>query len=113
TAYAIATSIPRADPASRRKPTQRGKCSVRADRKPCRYQKFHPRWIGQCDGLRVGRDALAQVVRSCAGGALYAHKRITMLRQQLKVLRRQAPSRPRLTAADRLLFVWLPTVSVA
>src|SRR5689334_13419348 len=31
----------------------------------------------------------------------------TMLRHQLKVLRRQAPSRPRLTAADRLLFVWL------
>src|SRR5262249_15018836 len=32
---------------------------------------------------------------------------ITMLRHQLSVLRRQAPSRPRLTAADRLLFVWL------
>jgi len=31
---------------------------------------------------------------------------ITMLRHQLNVLRRQAP-RPRLTAADRLLFVWL------
>src|ERR1700758_4753553 len=31
---------------------------------------------------------------------------ITMLRHQLNVLRRQA-SRPRLTAADRLLFVWL------
>src|SRR5262249_42522885 len=32
---------------------------------------------------------------------------ITMLRHQLNVLRRQAPSKPRLTAADRLLFVWL------
>ena len=32
---------------------------------------------------------------------------ITMLRHQLNVLQRQAPSRPRLTAADRLLFVWL------
>src|SRR5262245_57258849 len=32
---------------------------------------------------------------------------ITMLRHQLNVLRRQVPSRPRLTAADRLLFVWL------
>jgi hypothetical protein len=32
---------------------------------------------------------------------------ITMLRHQLNALRRQAPSRPRLTAADRLLFVWL------
>jgi transposase InsO family protein len=32
---------------------------------------------------------------------------ITMLRHQLSVLRRQAPSRPRLTAVDRLLFVWL------
>ena len=32
---------------------------------------------------------------------------ITLLRHQLNVLRRQAPARPRLTAADRLLFVWL------
>jgi hypothetical protein len=32
---------------------------------------------------------------------------ITMLRHQLNVLLRQAPSKPRLTAADRLLFVWL------
>jgi transposase InsO family protein len=32
---------------------------------------------------------------------------IAMLRHQLNVLRRQAPLRPRLTAADRLLFVWL------
>ena len=32
---------------------------------------------------------------------------ITLLRHQLNVLRRQAPSKPRLTAADRLLFVWL------
>jgi transposase InsO family protein len=32
---------------------------------------------------------------------------IVLLRHQLNVLRRQAPSRPRLTAADRLLFVWL------
>jgi hypothetical protein len=32
---------------------------------------------------------------------------ITMLRHQLNVLRRQAPSKLRLTAADRLLFVWL------
>ena len=32
---------------------------------------------------------------------------ITMLRHQLNVVRRQAPSRPRLTSADRLLFVWL------
>src|SRR5262249_29144175 len=32
---------------------------------------------------------------------------ITMLRHQLNVLQRQASSRPRLTTADRLLFVWL------
>src|SRR6478609_8834008 len=32
---------------------------------------------------------------------------ITMLRHQLNVLQRQASSRPKLTAADRLLFVWL------
>jgi hypothetical protein len=32
---------------------------------------------------------------------------IALLRHQLNVLRRQTPRRPRLTAADRLLFVWL------
>ena len=32
---------------------------------------------------------------------------ITLLRHQLNVLRRQASTRPRLTAADRPLFVWL------
>src|SRR6266851_3096696 len=32
---------------------------------------------------------------------------ISVLRHQLNVLRRQAPSKPRLTVADRLLFVWL------
>ena len=32
---------------------------------------------------------------------------IVLLRQQLSVLRQRAPSRPKLTVADRLLFVWL------
>ena len=32
---------------------------------------------------------------------------IVLLRHQLSVLRQRAPSRPRLTVADRLLFVWL------
>jgi hypothetical protein len=32
---------------------------------------------------------------------------ITLLRHQLNVLQRRASTRPRLTAADRLLFVWL------
>ncbi len=32
---------------------------------------------------------------------------IALLRHQLNVLRRQAPSRPRLTVGDRLIFVWL------
>ena len=32
---------------------------------------------------------------------------VTLLRHQLNVLRRQAPSKPRLTAANRLLLVWL------
>src|ERR1700736_5131285 len=32
---------------------------------------------------------------------------IVLLRHQLSVLRQRAPSRPRLTMADRLLFVWL------
>jgi len=32
---------------------------------------------------------------------------IVLLRYQLNVLRRHAPAKPKLTAADRLLFVWL------
>jgi hypothetical protein len=32
---------------------------------------------------------------------------IVFLRHQLNVLRRQAPTRPRLTTVDRLIFVWL------
>src|SRR5258708_323997 len=32
---------------------------------------------------------------------------IVLLRHQLSVLRQRVPSTPRLTAADRLLFVWL------
>ena len=32
---------------------------------------------------------------------------IVLLRHQLNVLRRRVPSKPKLTVADRLLFVWL------
>src|SRR6266446_8651853 len=32
---------------------------------------------------------------------------IVLLRHQLSVLRQRVPSKPRLTVADRLLFVWL------
>jgi putative transposase len=32
---------------------------------------------------------------------------IVLLRHQLNVLRRRVPSKPKLAAADRLLFVWL------
>ena len=32
---------------------------------------------------------------------------IVLLRHQLNVLRRHVPSKPKLTVADRLLFVWL------
>src|SRR3982074_1577316 len=32
---------------------------------------------------------------------------IVLLRHQLSVLRQRVPSRPKLTVADRLLFVWL------
>jgi hypothetical protein len=32
---------------------------------------------------------------------------ISVLRHQLNVLRRQVPSKPRLTVADRVIFVWL------
>jgi len=31
---------------------------------------------------------------------------VVLLRHQLNVLRRRLPSKPRLTVADRLLFVW-------
>jgi hypothetical protein len=78
----------------------------------CRCRKRHPRWISRPDGL--GWDAMLDFLR------LFVHvlampfrtqarleAEITMLRHQLNVLRRQAPSRPRLTPADRLLFVWL------
>lgn len=33
--------------------------------------------------------------------------KIVLLRHQLNVLRRRVPSKPKLAAADRLLFVWL------
>jgi hypothetical protein len=32
---------------------------------------------------------------------------ITLLRHQLNVLRRRVPVKPKLSAADRLIFVWL------
>jgi hypothetical protein len=32
---------------------------------------------------------------------------ILLLRHQLNVLRRQVPSKPRLTVADRVIFVWV------
>jgi hypothetical protein len=55
------------------------------------------------DFLRLFKHVLAAPFRTQA----QLEAEITMLRHQLNVLRRQAPSRPRLTAADRLLFVWL------
>ena len=55
------------------------------------------------DFLRLFVHVLAAPFRTQA----QLEAEITMLRHQLSVLRRQAPSRPRLTTADRLLFVWL------
>ena len=55
------------------------------------------------DFLRLFVHVLAAPFRTQA----QLEAEITMLRHQLNVLRRQAPRRPRLTAADRLLFVWL------
>ena len=55
------------------------------------------------DFLRLFVHVLAMPFRTQAR----VEAEITMLRHQLNVLRRQAPSKPRLTAADRLLFVWL------
>jgi transposase InsO family protein len=55
------------------------------------------------DFLRLFVHVLAAPFRTQA----QLEAEITMLRHQLNVLLRQAPSKPRLTAADRLLFVWL------
>jgi transposase InsO family protein len=54
------------------------------------------------DFLRLLIHALAAPLRTQA----QLEAEIAMLRHQLNVLRRQTP-RPRLTAADRVLFVWL------
>jgi len=54
------------------------------------------------DFLRLLIHALAAPLRTQA--QLEAEN--AMLQHQMNVLRRQAP-RPRLTAADRVLFVWL------
>jgi hypothetical protein len=54
------------------------------------------------DFLRLFFHALAAPFRTQA----QMEAEINVLRHQLNVLRRQAP-RPRLTVADRLLFVWL------
>jgi hypothetical protein len=54
------------------------------------------------DFLRLLIQALAAPFRTQA----QLEAEIMMLRHQLNVFRRQTP-RPRVTAADRLLFVWL------
>ncbi len=73
----------------------------------CRYRKSHPSWIGWrdelLDFLRLFLHVLVAPVRTQA----QLEAEVTLLRHQLNVLRRQAPSKPRLTAADRLLLVWL------
>src|SRR5215472_8434415 len=55
------------------------------------------------DFLRLFVHVLAAPFRTQA----QLEAEITMLRHQLNVLRRQTSTRPRLTTADRLLFVWL------
>ena len=55
------------------------------------------------DFLRLFLHLLAAPFRTQA----QLEAEVTMLRHQLNVLRRQASTRPRLTTADRLLFVWL------
>src|SRR5262249_15498222 len=55
------------------------------------------------DFLRLFVHVLAAPFRTQA----QLEAEITVLRHQLNVLRRQTSTRPRLTAADRLLFVWL------
>jgi hypothetical protein len=54
------------------------------------------------DFLRLFLDVLAAPLRTPA----QLEAEVTLLQHQLNVLRRQAPSKPRLTAADRPLLVW-------
>jgi hypothetical protein len=53
--------------------------------------------------LRLFLHILVSPFRAQAG----LEAEISALRHQLNVLRRQAPSKPRLTVADRVIFVWL------
>jgi hypothetical protein len=55
------------------------------------------------DFLRLFVHVLAAPFRTQA----QLEAEITMLRHQLNVIQRKASSKPRLTAADRVLFVWL------
>jgi hypothetical protein len=55
------------------------------------------------DFLRLFLHVLAAPFRTLA----QLEAEITLLRHQLNVLQRQASTRPHVTAADRLLFVWL------
>jgi hypothetical protein len=61
------------------------------------------------DFLRLLLHALSALLRTQAR----LEAEITVLMHQLNVLRRQASARPSLTAADRLLFVWLTRAQCA
>jgi hypothetical protein len=56
-------------------------------------------------------DRVPDLAPPCPGLAFKTQARleaeIVLLRHQLSVLRQRVPSRPKLTVADRLLFVWL------
>src|ERR1700691_5856093 len=58
------------------------------------------------DALKLLLDILVSTFKSQAR----LEAEIVVLRHQLNVLRRRSPSRPRLTAVDRLIFVWLSRI---
>jgi transposase InsO family protein len=57
--------------------------------------------------LTCSLSLLAHVLASPFKTRARLEAEIVVLRHQLNLLRRRAPPKPRLTAADRLLFVWL------
>ncbi len=56
--------------------------------------------------LKLARSTISAFARRLRSRAALELENL-VLRHQLQVLRRQRPGRPRLFAADRLLWVWL------
>ena len=67
-------------------------------------------WTGRSDSLGGMTSFLVLLLHPLASpfkSQARLEVEIVFLRHQLNLLRRRLPAKPRLTAADRLLFVWL------